>query len=197
MATGNSGQLDGGRFLVDQFTKNPIQASFFQKIITAINRLSTAAAVSPTGDLPAPPPINGINVKTSGEILHATVIHAAPIQRGIQYQWEISAGDSSFSAPLPFDTGSSRTLITTLPTKNDGGSTVNYYIRAFPQYQGSQPATPTVYGGANGATPITMSGSTHMTLLTSTGSGTASTNGQQGGWGLGKILQRPASTPAS
>jgi hypothetical protein len=187
-----SGEFNGGRYLSDLYTKDPLQANFLKSLINAVNTTAQNAAVSPTGSIEAPPPINSVQVAVGGEILHATATHVGTISKGTQYHWEVSAGDPAFTQPHVFDTGSSRTLITTLPTKDTSGNTVNYYLRAYPQYLGSQPATPTVHGGTNSPTAINMAGSTHLTLLPSTGSGTANTQGTQGGSGIGKIPVRVA-----
>jgi hypothetical protein len=186
----NSGQLTGGRYLTDLFTKDSLQANFLKTVITGINTLATNVAASAVGTIQPPPTINNISVNTGGEILHATATHNGTIQKGVQYLWEVSPGDPAFGNPHVFDTGSSRSLITTLPTKNSSGATINYYLRAYSQYQGSMPTEPTVHGVAGAPTAINMGGNTRLTLLPSTGSGTANTQGTQAGWGLGKILQR-------
>jgi hypothetical protein len=183
------GDFTGGRYLTDLFMKDPIQANFLKSIIGALNTLGTSTACSPVGKIPPPPPINGINVATAGEILHATITHPGTIQKGIQNHWEVSANDPAFGQPHVFDTGSSRTLLTTLPTKDSNGVPVKYYLRCYAQYLGSDPTEPLAHGGAS-PTAITMSGSTALTLLPSTGSGTASATGSQGGWGIGKIPLR-------
>ena len=191
---GSKGQLDGGRFLTRLYHEDSEQAAFMQRIIDAVNNLGKSVAASSAGEIDAPPPVDSIAVKTAGEMLHVTLTHNPPIQRGIRYFTEIDT-NPSFTQPHVYDMGTSRGTVLTLPTKTDGGSTVNYYVRAYPQYSGSKPAPPTVYGGMENPTAITMGGSTSLTLLTSTGSGTAQSNGQQGGYGLGKQQVRPALGP--
>jgi len=94
------------------------------------------------------------------------------------------------------DHGCSRTGFTSLPTYlNDGNTKQTYYMRSYAQYPGSDPAKPTVLGNLGGAIQIQMTGSSATTLLSSTGSGTASPSGQQGGHGLGIVIDRPAPGP--
>jgi len=168
--------------------------TIFQNIEKAVNNLGTHVGADPTGSLPPPPVIDGVNVKASGGLVHITLTHNAPIRRNIQYHVE-AATEPNFLAPHPFDLGSSRVLFATLPAKNDAGDAQSWYFRAFPQYLGSKsPAVPTNYGGVLPA-PVNVGGTVQLTPLQSTGSGTASPNGTQGGWGLGKVLYRPALGP--
>jgi hypothetical protein len=109
------------------------------------------------------------------------------LKRGIQYITEIDT-DPAFPNPHPLDHGSSRSVVTTLPTKNGSGVTQNYFLRVIAQYPGSAPSRPTVYGGKNGPIKIQMSGTTDMALLTSQVGGTATP--QQGGKGLGTVQAR-------
>jgi hypothetical protein len=185
--------LDGGRFLANIFTKDANTGNFFKKILDGINNVAKAAGVAPVGDVEPPPPIASINVKVAGEILHATANHPGVLNKGVKTVWQVDT-NPSFSQPHIITT-ESRTLITTLPTNDDNGHPVSYYVRAIPQYQGSQPQQPTNFGTTK-PTPIVMAGTTNMTLLPSTGAGTASNNGQQGLHGLGKVLTRPATSVA-
>ena len=185
--------LSGGAQLIHVNEDDPRLGTLLQRIITAINKAARNAANSAVGEIQSPPPIGQINVKTSGEIVHVTHTDLAPIQRGINYFTEVDT-DPNFPSPQVFHHGTSRQAIFTLPTMNDTGDTMNYYIRGYSQYHGSQPSTPVVYGG-NAPSAVTLSGSTQLTLLPSTGSGTASGTGGQGGWGLGKVLVRPPVGP--
>ena len=171
--------LSEERYLADLFTKDSIQASFMQHIITSINNVARGAGVAVTGDALPPPPVDGISVKTSGEMVHATLSHTATLTRAVEYHLEADTSPS-FTQPHVMHLGSSRGHIFTLPSKTDSGAAQNWYLRAYSQYPGSPPSKPTFYGGLS-PTPLKLSGSTQLTLLPSTGSGTASTTGQQGG----------------
>lgn len=184
------GTLSGGRVLAKWIQENPQQGRLLQTIIDSVNTLADNTASSAVGRLPAPPPINSVSVKQSGELLHVQINHTGAIQQGIHYFTEIS-NNSNFTQPLVIHHGTSRTSHPIyLPTKTDSGATQQYFVRSYAQYQGSDPSKPLAYGGAS-PTPITMSGTTQMTLLPSTGSGTAASTGQQGGAGFGKVQRRP------
>lgn len=152
------------------------------------------AAVGTTAEIAAPSAPASVNVKVAGEIAHVTIEDPQELQRGAQYHVEL-ATNAQFSAPHVEHLGSSRGRFITLPTNDDGGTPHTWYARGYSQYQGSQPSTFTYFGGASPA-GFQMQGATNLTPLTSTGSGTASTDGQQGGWGLGKTLVRGAPQPA-
>lgn len=199
--------LNGGQFLNEMFAEKPNLGYLLKSIIRAINSLGKQVGAAPVGKFPTPDPIDSINVKGSyssstntvtcnGELLHWTINHNAPISKGIQYITEI-ATEPNFLQPHIVDHGCSRSGFIHLPTKlDDNATTQTYYMRSYPQHPGSDPQKPTVFGGLSGATKIVMSGSTAATLLNSTGSGTAQNNGQQGGHGLGVVLNRPASSVA-
>lgn len=198
MPLGN--ELSGGRELASVRQEHPLLGILLERVVQAINKLGTNAAVSPTAtNLPAPDPINSLQVKGTlagniltapGEILHAVATHNSAITRGIQYSWEISANDPNFLNPHPIDTGASRSLFHHIPALDDGGTIVTYYLRATPQTHGSSPAKPTVFGTVLGPTGIQFTGATKMTLLTSQAAGTAFEG--QGGQGLGKVQTRPS-----
>ncbi len=180
----------GGRELEQVRMENPLTARLFERIISAITQTARTAAVSPTGQLSAPPTIGALNVKASGETIHATISDASPIQKGINYFVEY-ATEPNFLAPHVFHLNASRGHFVTLPSLTDSGGTQNWYARAYSQYPGSQPSRPVYYGGLS-PTAISLSGSTKLTPLSSTGSGTASPLGSQGAWGLGKTPLRAA-----
>jgi hypothetical protein len=194
MSSGNA-QLDGGRFLADINQRDSKMGALFQRIITAINTLSSNVAASPVGQAAAPPPPDSISVKAAGEMVHVSITHNVPIQRGIQYFTEVS-NSPSFSQPIVIDHGASRTSHPfPLPTQDDGGASHTWYFRSYAQYHGSPPSEKTVYGGASNPVAVTLSGSTRLTLLPSAGSGTASPTGFQGGQGLGTFTTRSAQGP--
>lgn len=187
--------LDGGEYLAHLINTDVRQGMLFQRIITAVNATAQAAGVAPVGQVSAPTPPDGIQVAAAGEMLHVSVTHNAPVNKGIHYFTEIDT-NPAFPSPVVYHHGTSRTPPPfPLPTKNGSGSTVNYYARSYSQYLGGPPSAPVVYGGASNPTPITMGGSTQLTLLPSNGSGTAPANGQSAGQGFGKQSTRPAVGP--
>lgn len=193
-----SSQLDGGRELEIVRQRDPFLGAFLQRIIDSVNRFAKNAGVGAIGPIPAPAPVDNTQVKGTltsnvltapGEILHWVHEHNAPLQRGIQYVTEI-ATDAGFSNAHPVDAGSSRSGFVTLPTNDDLGNPVGYYLRVMAQMPGGVPSSPTVYGGLQGPTKIVMGGTTNMTLLTSQSGGTAAPG--QGGQALGRFSSRPA-----
>lgn len=193
----NSGtKFDGGRELELLRQQSPLLGSLLQRFIDAHNRGMTNAGVSSSGELPEPSPVDSTEVKGTltnniltapGEILHFVHTHNVPLQRGIRYVTEIDT-DPSFPNPHQVDTGSSRSGFVHLPANGDDTHAVPYYLRVTPQYHGSRPGKPTVYGGLQGPTQILMTGSTNMSLLPSQLGGTAAPG--QGGKGLGPVQSR-------
>ena len=203
---GKNAQLDGSQELTAIQRKDFESGTLFQKIIDAVNSVSRNLGASAVGKLPPPPPIQSVNVKGSldpasntitcaSEILHWTINHTQAVDKGVHYFSEIDT-DRNFNQPHVISHGASRTGITTLPTFMDDGATrQTYYLRSYAQMAGSDAHKPVVVGGLSGATRIQMTGSSGVTLLPSTGSGTASSNGTQGGHGLGTLLTRSAPAP--
>lgn len=179
------GSFSLGRLIARLRRTDIVAAVALQKIETAVNTVADNTASSAVGRLGPPPPINGVTVKTSGEMLHIQINHNAAIQQGIHYFSEISTSQD-LSNPLVIHHGTSRTSHPiSLPTFDDNGVKQNYYLQSYAQYPGSDPTPVMKY-----PSPITMDGTTKMTLLASTGSGTASNTGSQAGWGFGKIQRR-------
>lgn len=185
----SKGVLTGGRALTQWIQQNSTQGTLLQKIITGVNTLAQNTASSAVGRLPAPAPINGLNVKVGGEYAHITINHNAAIQQGIHYFVEV-ANNSSFIGAHPIDFGTSRTRDPIhLAPLDSTGTAQSWYARGFAQYPGSDPSEPVVYGGS-APTPITTSGTTRLTWNASTGSGTASNTGGQTAQGFGKQQSR-------
>lgn len=185
--------LSGGQLLSEIENAWPKLGIFLRsKVIPAINTLGQNSAVAPVGEIAAPARPGQVNVKVAGEIAHITIDDSQQMLRGIHYHIEL-ATNPQFSAPLVIHLGPSRQHFISLPTKDDAGATHDWHARAYSQYQGSQPSGFTFYGGGNAPLAFQMAGTTQLTPLASTGSGTASSNGQQGGSGLGKVLIRPVS----
>lgn len=189
-------KLDLGRQIAQLRMKDPLSAEAVQHLVDAVNRLADNTATSPIGELPPPPPVDSISVAGTlgsniltapGEILHFVHTHNVPINRGIRYVTEIDT-DPSFPAPHPILDTTSRSGFVHLPA-NDGSNVPHaFYLRTTPQYPGSAPAKPTVFGGLQGPTKILLTGTTRMNLLTSQAAGTAKPG--QGGQGLGKVRSR-------
>jgi len=204
MANGENQHLTGGRELNYLAQKDSYLGSFLSRVVNAVNTLATNAGVAAVGKTSPPPKLDSVNVQGAmhggvlvcpGEIFHATLTHNQSINKGVRYFSEIDTSPD-FPAPHVFDHGTGRTALLNLPTfMNDGKTVQTYYHRAYAQYPGSDPSEPKVFGNLGGAIGIQMSGTNAATLLPSTGSGTASQTGEQGGKGLGTVLQRP--TPQS
>jgi hypothetical protein len=180
--------LDLGNLIDRIKTKDPYSAVVLNKIADAVNNLARNVGNDSNGTIPAPPPLESLNVKAASGTVHVVLTHNAPIQKGIQYFVEHST-DVSFAQPHVVHLGASRGTVLTLPAKNDSGTDTPHYFRAYAQYPGSA-ATAPIYFGDSTPTAVSVGGSTQLTLLPSTGSGTAAANGQQGGQGLGKFLVR-------
>jgi hypothetical protein len=187
--------LNGGEFLADLLNKDVRHGMLLQRIIKAVNATAKAAGVAPVGQVSAPTAPDGVSAVAAGEMLHVSVTHNAPVDRGIHYFTEVST-TPAFNQPIVLHHGTSRTPPPfPLPTKDNSGATHNFYVRSYSQLPGGPPSAPVVFGGSSNPTPITMGGSTQLSLLPSTGSGTAPANGQSAGQGFGKQSTRPSVGP--
>lgn len=200
---GKQSLLSGGRELARLTQQDSFNGALIQRIINAVNNLSKNVGVSTIGKLPPPPPIDSIQVNGTlsngvltcpSEHLHWTMTHNQAVQKGVQYITEI-ANEPNFLQPHVVDHGCSRSGFLHLPTKDNSNNPVTYYIRSYAQYHGSDPQKPTVFGGFNNPIQIQMTGTSQGSLLPSNGSGTAAPNGQQGGKGLGTLINRAAPGP--
>lgn len=201
-------QLEGGRELSYINLRDTYAGSLFSKVIQAVNTLAKNAGVAAVGKVAPPPPIAGISVSgtTRGstvscpsEIMHWTINHPGAISKGIKYFSEVDT-NPGFTNPHVVDHGTSRTGFLTLPTFSSAENKTNnvptnYYLRSYAQMPGSDPSEHHVLGGLGSPLSINMGGTSVTSLLPSTGSGTASSSGQQGGHGLGVVLDRPAPAP--
>lgn len=169
--------------------------SALQRIEDAVNTLARNSAVAAKGVLPAPPTIQQLTVKTNGTgLVHAVINDSNPIQKGVHYFVEYDT-DKNFTQPHVAHLGASRSMSPiTLPAMDDNGNPQKFYFRAYSQYPGGSPG-PAVRFGGNTPTPVDPGGTQQLSLIPSTGSGTAQPNGQQGGSGFGKVLNRPRGGP--
>ena len=188
---GQNSQLDLSQFTQALNKIHPMLQTVLLKIQDAVNKMGQNVGASATGYVAQPGPIQGIQVKNSGEMYHVTHTDFDELSKGTHYFTEIGVNDPAFSAPLIKHHGVSRSPEPfTLPTKDDSGNPINYYFRGYKQLPGSLPGVPVNFGGQT-PTAVAGTGSTHMTPLSSTGSGTSSGSGQQAGAGFGRVLLRP------
>jgi hypothetical protein len=186
--------------------KDSWTAAALRTIEEAINRLAKGTGVDAVGEVKPPPQVDELSIKSSGELIHATITDNSALTRNINYFLEHDTSPD-FTAPHVIHLGTSRGTTLSLPTNDDTGALQSHYFRAFSQYPGSKPSKPQNYvstavqaprppGSTTApASPVNLTGSTNMTLLPSTGSGTADSNGQRGGYGFGKFLNRAAPGP--
>lgn len=130
---------------------------------------------------PSPPPINSITVTAANGWFTVTLTDNGNVGPGIHYFIEYST-TAGFQQPVVVDNGASRTAVLNL-----GNQTL--FWRAYSQYISpfSPPNTPLVFGNPTG---VAGGGASVPPVVASTGSGTAATNGTQGGSGFGKFPRR-------
>ena len=163
-----------------------------ERIVKGVNTTGGHVGVDPTGVMPSPPPIQQLQIKTNGTgLVHAVITDNNQITKNLHYFVEYDT-DPSFRQPHVVHLGVSRSMQPiTLPGKDDNGNDQQFYFRAYSQYPGSHPGDK-----MTSDTPVNPGGSQMMTLVPSTGSGTAQNSGEQGGSGVGKVLDRPATNSA-
>lgn len=181
--------IDGSQFLKEFRSREPHLALLLEQMIDGINGTAKHIGVDPNGRVQAPAPLEKLEVNAANGDVHAVLTHNAEIGKNIRYFVEADT-DPSFAQPHVFDLGSGRSLFTRLPAKDSDGNDLNWHFRAYPQYQGSDPAPPVNFGERLNPTPVAVGGTTQLTPMPSKGSGTALANGTQGGKGLGVVLTR-------
>lgn len=163
--------------------KDPKLAEAFDDLVKAMGNVSVQTVTHPDGANVQPAPVNSVKVVAQDGIYHATITDHNPVYRGVNYFLEYDT-DPTFPSPQVIDNKSSRTWRGHLGNQS-------LYWRAYSQYpQGGAPSTPVAHGGAQPVAVVgggTISG---PSLLPSTGSGTASSDGTQGGSGAGKTIAR-------
>lgn len=160
-----------------------------EQIQTHVNNGFDQVGISSNQKVSPPDPIENLDVQANNGTVQVNLTHNAPIRKNIRYFVEAST-DASFSKPHVFDLGSSRSLFTQLPAKDADTNDLNWHFRAYAQYQGSDASAKTNFGETFSPTPVSVGGSSQFTPTDSTGSGTAAPDGQQGGQGLGTVVQR-------
>jgi hypothetical protein len=130
---------------------------------------------------PAPPQVSGIAVTAANGWFTVTLTDNGNVNSGIHYFIEYST-TAGFQQPVVIDNGASRTGVFNL-----GNQTL--FWRAYSQYffPFSPPSAPIVFGAPTG---VAGGGAAAPPAVVSTGSGTASTDGQQGGSGFGRFPTR-------
>jgi hypothetical protein len=164
------------------------QGVFGQQVAEALNSLgiqvgniSQKVNVDPAGQqIAAPPNIGSLSVLGANGVFDAAIVDAGTIQLGILYFLEYSL-DINFTQPIVISLG---------PSRNWRGFLGNQTLfwRAYSQYTGSPTSSPVSFGTP--PTPVVGGGAAGPTIQPSSGSGTCSTNGQQGGHGLGPVQIR-------
>ena len=169
-------------------------ADALQDIEQAINTVAKNTVTALNKKMAPPPAVDNVDVKSSGGLVHVTISDHNTIQKGINYFIEHSTRPDFVGAHV-VHVNASRGGTLTLPGLDDEGADQPVYVRAYSQYQGSD-AGPKVNFGGDAPTPVMPGGTVRMTLLPSTGSGTALSNGQTPGRGLGNVFTRPATVTA-
>lgn len=172
-------------------SENPRLGQYLRSVTQAIGTLGTNLGGSATGFVAPPDAPQGLIVNKQGtENAQFTIQHTSPVQKGVKYFTELTAGPSFVGARI-LDHGATRAPIgaTFLPTKDSSGNTYTYTARSYAQMPGGQRS------GYSPTVSFQMTGTTEADHTPSTGSGTAAPDGSQPGQGLGNNLVRPAQGP--
>lgn len=162
--------------------QNPLLGQLIDDIASAIDVSSSATVTNPNGTPASPSAPSAINVQAADGIYHATATDHSPIVRGCHYYFEYDT-DPAFSQPHVIDNGASRTWRGQLGDQN-------LHWRVYSQYpNGGPPSAPIVFGGQS-PKAVRGGGAAGPPMVPSTGSGTANSDGKQGGSGAGKIAYR-------
>lgn len=152
----------------------------------AINAMASQGNLNPTGQVEAPPAIQGVTATGANGVLHVSIQHAAAdVKRGVRYYYE-HADNPSFINSQIRPMGDSRAASEFV------GSQARY-VRAYAAYPGSEAGPKAYHGGAATPQPVEGGGSIGPApYLPSQGSGTGAPG--QGGVGPGPV---PIRTDAS
>lgn len=161
---------------------NPLLAEALDDILGRLNLAAQQTNANPTGAPPTPPQIGSLNVTAANGIIHAQITDGSPVQRGIIYHFE-SSTTTNFSQPTLLQSGPSRDYRAAVGSQP-------IYMRAYSQYPTGNPSGKVYHGTQATPTQINPGGAPGPAWPASKGSGTASTNGTQGGAGYGLVQQR-------
>ena len=152
-----------------------------QKIVDHVNRASVALRFDPSGLYPAPAQVAGLSVlggtgEADVEITDNSVVGSGTITP-ITYWVEYST-DPNFADPAPYQVslGAARNARLKVPA-------AHLYFRAYSQYQGSHPSTPTVFGGGTAAAVDCTTGASPA-MQAAQGSGSSPAGRPGTGYGL-------------
>jgi len=165
--------------------RDPMLGEALDDVLSRVNNVAQQVNANPTGKPPAPPQIGALQVTGDGGGFHATITDGTPVSRGVEYHLEYST-TPTFAQPHGFSLGPWR-------THRGWVGAQNLYWRAYSQYPSGQASKPVYHGSAVDPLVVNHGGaSPGPPIPASTGSGTASTDGRQGGAGYGFIQQRGA-----
>lgn len=188
--------LTGGTFLQQIRLMNRDTALLFERVINGVNNMANHLGVDPQGKVDAPAQHSALTVTpaATGDMVHVSINNQSAVKKNVQNFVEHS-NDGGLSWRVDH-LGASNEKFIPLPTfKADGTTKQSYIFRSYPQYLGSDAqAKHTYWGSQVKPTPVTLNGTAAMDIPSAVGSGTAAPNGQQGGQGLGTVLNRPAQT---
>jgi len=188
--------LDRSQFLKEIKNRDPKLGLLLENIIDGIDSISNHAGLDPKGKVAPPKALAGVNIRAGSDHVHVTLTDNSQVKKNVNYFVEWSANDPAFANPHVEHLGPSRGRMLALPAKDNGGNPIQYYFKAYNQYQGSDPQSKhTFFGTRLAPTPVTLTGASQLTPLPSAGSGTGKPDGSQSGSGLGVVLTRPPLGP--
>lgn len=162
--------------------KDPKLAEALKSIGDAITQTATKVGVNPIGNMPAPSPVQAFTVTGTNGVFQGNITDNSPRYRALEYFAEYST-TAGFQTPRVIHLGASRTFDIFL-----GSGTL--YWRAYSGYIDANVTSAPVYAAGN---PVTGGGAiAGPSYAASTGSGTAASDGQQGGSGYGPAPFVPA-----
>lgn len=167
--------------------RDPHLAEALDDIMNRLYTTAQQANANPAGPPPTPPKVGALTVTAAGGVVHAQITDGSPVQRGVVYHFEAST-TPNFSQPHLLQTGPSRDYRGALGAQP-------LYFRAFSQYPGGSPSEPVYHGTKAAPTLVQPGGVAGPAYPPSKGSGTASTDGTQGGAGFGFVQQRTVGAP--
>ena len=184
------------QFLTEIRNANPHLGLLLGDLFDGLDGFSNHAGFDPLGKVQPPDALSAVNVSPGSDQVHVTLTDNSQVKKNVRYFVEWSVNDPAFNNPHVEDLGSIRGRVLPLAAKDQNGVQIQYYFKAYSQYEGSDPQSKhTFFGTRYAPTAVTLSGSSQLQYLPSAGSGTGKPDGSQSGSGLGKVLQRPAPGP--